>query len=594
MASDAVNLRDLIPGDLPEGREVVAEGIALGNTIEMGRSLYCEEKGVGSDREAHEVAREKGIPLTRINIGLSNWDETRIGLENIYEDALSRGVRPPDSYNLLAERRMGLPKNTRADSPQETGPCLWTEKDWWELNHTVPIQCGTNDNMIGGPGSLDNVLDALQCGSTTVGVVSQYCWKWPYWDDETSQVTAVVKAGGVLASKKDQGAVFETYLEDGYPGVFHDYSSYIGWAMLERYVAEELIGAAYSSSWGGLTQNPIIKSAVSLALEAVNPDRVPMMFINGDTIGNTEDFDANMAVVTNDLMFAKMTDLRYKMGTAPIAVPVTETERIPTWQEIAQVHTINRKCEEYLPMIEPYMDWGKIEAMRDELVVGGTVFYKSALSTMSEMGVDVTDPCQVLIVLKRLGPVMCEQLFAAGERDDNYMRGHKPVLETDLVRQTMDKRDAVLRDLAERGPDDKLKNRKVLVASTDVHEFSKFLLTSTFDAVGSRVVDCGINCDPEDIVKVAVETEADAVVITTHNGVARSFGTTLVDEMKTAQVSAPIFMGGVLNEDVEGSDIPIDVRGDLHRIGIETPESINQLLEFVKDRNYRAAAGGSA
>ncbi len=594
MASNAVNLRDLIPSDLPDGREVVAEGVALGNTINMGRSLYCEEKGVGSDREAHEVAREKGIPLTRINIGLSSWDETRLGLENIYEDALSRGVRPPDSYNLLAERRMGLPKDTRAEAPQETGPCLWTEKDWWELNHTVPIQCGTNDNMIGGPGSLDNVLDALQCGSTTVGVVSQYSWKWPYWDDETSQVTAVVKAGGVLASKRDQGGVFETYLEDGYPGVFHDYSSYIGWSMLERYVVEELIGGAYSASWGGLTQNPVIKAAVTLALDAVNPNHVPIMFIQGDTIGKEMDFDANMAGVVNDMMLSKMADLRYKVGSAFIAVPVTEVARIPTWEEIAQVHTINRKCEEYLPMIDAYVDWGKIEAMRDALVGGGTAFYKSALSSMSEMGVDVTDPCQVLVVLKRLGPEMCEQLFAAGDRDDSYMRGHKPVLETDLVRQTMEKRDAVLRDLAERPADDRLKQRKVVVASTDVHEFSKFLLTSTFDAVGSRVIDCGINCDPEDIVKVAVETEADAVVITTHNGVARSFGTKLVDEMKAAQVSAPIFMGGVLNEDIEGSDVPIDVRRDLHQIGIETPESIDQLLESVKDRNYRAETAESA
>ena len=477
---------------------------------------------------------------------------------------------------------MGLPKKTRADAPQETGPCLWTEKDWWELNHTVPIQCGTNDNMIGGPGSLDNVLDALQCGSTTVGVVSQYCWKWPYWDDETSQVTAFVKAGGVLASKKDQGAIFETYLEDGYPGVFHDYSSYIGWAMLERYVAEELIGAAYSSSWGGLTQNPAIKAAVTLALDAVNPDHVPIMFIQGDTIGKEMDFDANMAGVVNDMMLSKMADLRYKVGSAFIAVPVTEVARIPTWEEIAQVHTINRKCEEYLPMVEPYVDWGKIEAMRDALVVGGKAFYETALGAMSEMGVDVTDPCQVLVVLKRLGPEMCEQLFAAGERDDSYMRGHKPVLETDLVRQIMEKRDTVLRELAAKPANDRFKERKVVVASTDVHEFSKFLLTSTFDAVGSRVIDCGINCDPEDIVKVAVETEADAVVITTHNGVARSFGTKLVDEMKAARVSAPIFMGGVLNEDIDGSDVPVDVRQDLQNLGIETPNSIDQLLASMK------------
>ena len=83
-----------------------------------------------------------------------------------------------------------------------------------------------------------------------------------------------------------------------------------------------------------------------------------------------------MGALVNDLTFSKLTDMRYKPGTAPLAVPVTETERIPTWEEIAQVQTISRKCDEYVPMLEPYVDWDKIEAMRDELVAGGTVFFQ--------------------------------------------------------------------------------------------------------------------------------------------------------------------------------------------------------------------------
>ena len=133
MDFEAVDLNALIPADLPDGREAVAEGVALGKTIEMGRSLYCEEKGVGSEREWRERAREQGIPCTCMNIGLATWAETRDALGSIYEDALSRGVRPPDRFNLIAERRMGLPKEMRASAPQETGPVLWTEQDWWEV-----------------------------------------------------------------------------------------------------------------------------------------------------------------------------------------------------------------------------------------------------------------------------------------------------------------------------------------------------------------------------------------------------------------------------------------------------------------------------
>jgi methylmalonyl-CoA mutase cobalamin-binding domain/chain len=586
-----VDLSALLPADLPDGREAVEEGKRLAQGLERQPSLFCEEKGVGSEREWRERARSEGFCCTCMNIGLATWPDTREALGLIYEDALRRGVRPPDRFNLIAERRMGLPKDKRADAPQETGPVMMTEQDWWELAHTAPVQPEAADNSIGGPGSLENAVDALQVGITTIGVLSQYSWRWPYWDDEITQTLAVLKAAGLLAAFKDEGVVFDSYLEDGYPGVFHDYANYVGWAMLERYVSEELIGAAYSPSWGGLTQNPAIKSAVTLALDAVNPGRVPISFIQGDTIGNTADFDANMAVLNTDVLFMKMVESRYRLGGAPIAVPVTETERIPSWQEVATVQTISRRLEDYVPLVEPVVDWGKIEAMRDELVRGGRAFFENAINGLSSAGIDVRDPAQLLLVTKRLGSTRCEELFGAGEPSPEFPRGRRPILETDLVRNTMEERERLLAELAGRRQEESLRGMKVLVTSTDVHEFAEFLLASSLAAVGTEVIDFGINRDPEDIVKAVIETDAEAIVITTHNGVARSFGQRLVGELRQAGVGElPIFMGGVLNEDVEGSEIPIDVRGDLNANGIETPGTIDRLVEALVERRGGAVA----
>ena len=577
-----VDLSALLPPDLPDGREAVEEGKEIAKGVERQRSLFCEEKGVGSEREWRERARTEGFSCTCMNIGLATWADTREALGLIYEDALARGVRPPDRFNLIAERRMGLPKDKRADAPQETGPVMMTEQDWWELAHTAPIQPEAADNSIGGPGSLENAVDALQAGITTIGVLSQYSWRWPYWDDEVSQTTAVLKAAGLLAAFKDEGVVFDSYLEDGYPGVFHDYANYIGWAMVERYISEELIGAAYSPSWGGLTQNPVIKSAVTLALYATNPDSVPLSFVQGDTIGNTPDFDANMAVLNTDVLFTKMVDSRYRLGSAPVAVPVTETERIPTWQEVATVQAISRRLEDYLPLVEPVIDWAKIEGMRDELVRGGRAFYDAVITGLSSAGIDVHDPAQLLLVLKRLGSARCEELFGAGEPSPEFPRGRRPVLQTDLVRSTMEERERLLAELRQRGEEEAIRGMKVLVTSTDVHEFAEFLLTSSLAATGADVIDFGINRDPEDIVKAVIETDADAVVITTHNGVARSFGRRLMDELRSAGVgSVPVFMGGVLNEDVDGSEIPIDVSADLNAGGIQTPGTIDRLIDAL-------------
>jgi methylmalonyl-CoA mutase cobalamin-binding domain/chain len=580
-----VDLSALLPADLRDGREAVAEGRELAKEVERRPSLFCEEKGVGSEREWRERARREGFCCTCMNIGLATWPDTREALGLIYEDALSRGVRPPDRFNLIAERRMGLPKDKRAEAPQETGPVMLTERDWWELAHTAPIQPEAADNSIGGPGSLENAVDALQAGITTIGVLSQYSWRWPYWDDEISQTMAVLKAAGLLAAFKDEGVVFDSYLEDGYPGVFHDYANYIGWAMLERYISEELIGAAYSPSWGGLTQNPVIKSAVTLALAAVNPDKVPFSFIQGDTIGNTADFDANFAVLNTDVLFMKMVESRYRLGSAPIAVPVTETERIPSWQEVAMVQTVSRRLEDYVPLVEPVVDWSRIEAIRDELVRGGRAFFAAAIGGLRGAGIDVHDPAQLLLVVKRLGSTRCEELFGAGEPDPGFPRGRRPILQTDLVRSTMQERERLLGELNRRGEEESIRGMKVIVTSTDVHEFAEFLLASSLSAAGTEVIDFGINRDPEDIVKAVIETDADAVVITTHNGVARSFGRRLMGEMRGAGAGeVPVFMGGVLNEDVEGSEIPIDVSADLNASGIGTPGTIDRLIDALIER----------
>lgn len=588
---DGIDLAALLPDALPSGRDAVRDGYELGRGVERARSMFLVEKGVSSEREWRERARAAGVLCTCMNIGLATWSDTRDALGAIYEDALRRGVRPPDRFNLLAERRMGLPKGMRADAPQETGPVLWSEQDWWELAHTVPIQPEAADNMIGGPGSVDNALDALRVGITHIGVLSQYSWRWPYWDDEITHTINVIKAAGALAAWRNEGVCFDSYLEDGYPGTFHDYANYVGWAMVERYISEELIGAAYSCSWGGLTQDPITKSAVTLALHAVNPDGVPAGFVQGDTIGNSEDFDANMAVLSTDVLFMRMVDARYRLGGAPIAVPVTETERIPTWQEVATAQTISRKLEHYIPLVDPVINWRQIEDLRDRLVRGGRRFFNAIMHAMNSSGIDVRDPAQLLIVLKRVGAEQCERLFGAGAPDPSYPRGRRPVLQTDLVRDTMRHRETLFAAIGKTTAADSLRGRRIVVSSTDVHEFAEFLLVSSLAGVGADVTDFGINRDPEDIVKVAIEVDADAVVVTTHNGVARSFATKLMSEMRLAGLAnRPVYMGGVLNEDVEGSQVPVDVREDLRRIGVNVPGSINALIEELAARFNPAAA----
>ena len=102
-----VDLAALVPADLPDGREVVQEGLALGKTIERGISMYCEQKGVRSERECREQAREQGLSSTCMNIGLATWADTREALGCIYEDALSRECGHPTASTSCSSGEWG-------------------------------------------------------------------------------------------------------------------------------------------------------------------------------------------------------------------------------------------------------------------------------------------------------------------------------------------------------------------------------------------------------------------------------------------------------------------------------------------------------
>jgi hypothetical protein len=61
--------------------------------------------------------------------------------------------------------------------------------------------------------------------------------------------------------------------------------------------------------------------------------------------------------------------------------------------------------------------------------------------------------------------------------------------------------------------------------------------------------------------------------------VARTFAQRLMEQMRaSAAGEVPVFMGGVLNEDIRGSEIPIDVTADLNATGIRTPGTIDRLI----------------
>jgi methylmalonyl-CoA mutase cobalamin-binding subunit len=566
---------DLSSGGV-SGYELLADGRRLGESARVGSTRLLRREGVAAEADYRRAGRERGQIFTAMNIGMKDWPETVAAVRSIEEHCLARGVRPPDRYQLIPERRMGLPSSVRREAPGETGPMLWDSGDWWQLGNCAElIQPEVGDNIIGGPASVENTLAALAAGSTYVGCLSQFSWRWPYFDDDVQQIGEVVRACAILATRRDRGVLLDTYLEDGIAGTFEDYASLVGWAGVERWIAG-LCGCPLSVSWGGLTADPVTKTVVTLALELGNTERIPAAFVQGDTISYTDDLDQNASICAQDVQYMMLVQARYKTGACALPVPLTEKQRVPTWQEIAQVQVMARRLEQRAHDLAGTVNWPELERRAHNLAAAGALFVDNVRAGLDGLGVDTGDPLQVMLALSRLGAAVIEQLWGVGERSDRFAHGRQPVRPTELVAATVAECARF-----ERAAPAAVPGHVIVVGSTDVHEMAKRVLVRALASAGHSVTDIGVNRDPEDFVAAAVAGRASAIVITTHNGVALTFGGRAAELCAERGVAPLIAMGGVLNEDTTASAAPADVTAQLNDLGIVTPPQVDDLLELL-------------
>ena len=249
MSSPQVELEQLVPSGLPDGRQLVREAKEYAATIPVGRARYCDVHGVASDREYKERCRDDGTITTYINLGYKTWDETRAALDAIVDAGKRRNFRL-DRVSLIPDRRMGLPPGLREKALAETGIMMYSEADWVGAARDTTVMPVWNDHNVGSPAATINTESALRAGFGYIGSLAQHQYGYPLWDDDAAQMQACVKAVAMIAQKRADGVVLESYVEDGFCASFHDLATSLGWCRFHRYVAEELIGAAHSQSFG--------------------------------------------------------------------------------------------------------------------------------------------------------------------------------------------------------------------------------------------------------------------------------------------------------------------------------------------------------
>jgi methylmalonyl-CoA mutase cobalamin-binding subunit len=574
--------------NLPSGQSVIKSGRSIAEDIAIGRTAFMDKMGVASEIEyKKQCMREKKI-MYHAHIGMSSWNATADALSFLYQSSKDMGFTV-DRAGICLDRRMGLPAEFRRDVPAETGPMLAGFEDWAHISSVVPIQPHMGDFMIGFPASTENTLNALQAGVTTIGNLSQFfAHEVPMWHDHVHTAVETVRALTVMGALRKKGTLIHSYLEDGFGALFSDCATIAGWAFLERYIVEELLGGKLSHCIGGLTVDPVKRAGWVFALHEIhNHDGVGSMFY-GDTISFSHNFTINRALVSEYLTWDIMAQLECPTGHAVLPLPVSEAFRVPSAEEIAESQDLGRRVEDTARRLLPHMDFSLSYQFAHKVVAKGRKVFENALDGFKEAGVDVRDPLKFLYLLKQLGPAVFEEMFGAGEVDTSYLRGRKPIFMTDIFEESTTCFNHHRQMISEHVKNRTLEGRRFLIASTDVHEHAILILNQILTEVGAKMTYLGAEKNPDKVVSEACRQKVDAILLSTHNGMALEYAKILKAELKKQKLEIPVIMGGVLNQKFEDRPLPIDVSPDLKELGFFPHKALDgkltHFLEFKEEK----------
>ena len=185
MNKTTLNRETLIPDSTPDWSALLQEGREAGEALQRRTTNANKTNGVASQRDWADKCLEARQLRTQMNVGLATWQLTEAALEQVSDTFEREDLRPPDAYQLILERRMGLPAHMRADAPQETGPVLWSDANWAALGKSFAIQ--PQAPLLGTPASFENVPKGLEAGLDTIGNFANFVLRYPYFDDHVAR-----------------------------------------------------------------------------------------------------------------------------------------------------------------------------------------------------------------------------------------------------------------------------------------------------------------------------------------------------------------------------------------------------------------------
>ena len=574
--------RDLIfpDGPPPPGAEAVEEGRAAAGSVRVGDSAFL--KAVDAPSEAAFKQREAaaGRVMQHAQIGYRSLARSVEAARAIHGRTVEAGGRV-DRYGICLDWSMGYPRAQRQGRPRGTGLILEAADQFAEIANAAPVAAHFGDFVIGTPAAFENTAAALQAGSTAIGNLGQYfTFELPGWRDDLATTRATV-AAIALAAAQPVPVLIHSNLDDGFAARFTDLASAFGAVLLERYVVEELLGGRVSHCYGHTFSEPVGRFAFQRALAqsaSATGGGAPGTMVYGNTTGFGADAAENYAALAAYLAIDIQAQRLAATGHAVHPVPLTEAERIPDIDEVVAVQIFCAKLAARLDGAEGLVDPAPADALADRLIEGGTRFKQAVLQGMEQAGVDIRDPLHLLLAIRRVGAKRLEALFGPGAAEPGGPNGRRPIAPSPVLAEISDRAAAALAALDDEARDAVRAARlRLVTATTDVHEYGKRLLDETLTALDAELIDGGVSTDPDALAEAA--RGADAVLLSTYNGVALDYLQRLKAELGARGITAPVFVGGKLNQipTDSNSGLPVDVSGELTQEGAVVCRTIEEL-----------------
>jgi methylmalonyl-CoA mutase cobalamin-binding subunit len=574
--------------ELPDAAELLAEGRKLARTATVGSCPFLSDHGVRSESEYKRRRIAEGTIMLHAQFGFRSPAKSRRAYAEIHERVAAAGYRV-DRYGICLDWSMGYPAARRSDMPRGTGLILEAPEDFAALTQGAPVAPHFGDFVIGTPAAVENTVATLAAGATSIGNLGQYfTFRMPRWPDDVGTTAETVKALALCAAQPVE-VLIHSNLDDGFAALFCDLACSVGAVLIERTIVEDLIGGHVSHCYGHTFSDPLTRLAFQRALARVT--ETPGSMVYGNTTIYVASEVENYANLGSYLLVDIVAQRGRPTGHGLNPVPVSEALHIPEIDEIVDAQLFANRLIQRADGFEVLFDLAEAERVADRLVEGGRRFKERVLAGLAEAGIDVANPFELLLALRRIGAKRLEELFGPGEPKEGQPRRRTPVVRATTVATLEAQAEGILASLS---PSDREALRRAgftaCVTCTDVHEYGKILVETVLTRLGVGVVDAGVSADPDVVAERARQAAADFVAVSTYSGVALHYLQSLRGEMARTGLLLPIFVGGKLTQipDDSASSRPLDVAEQLQALGAivchRVEDMLDALLELAERR----------